>query len=142
MKRNLFETLLNQTQIRLYFPFSDWMYLILNAYIILNVFNVLMHTSYLILTVLKLYRMHSILYAIQLYTLYIMYLSQHNCTHCPWPEYESWRCKTIRFSHTEKYLPNLVNPLMPVGNYSYQFFICCPRDAVSRTANVEGTAWH
>ena len=25
-----------------------------------------------------------------------------------------------------------VNPLMPVGNYSYQFFICCPRDCVSR----------
>ena len=24
------------------------------------------------------------------------------------------------------------NPLMPVGNYSYQFFICCPRDCVSR----------
>ena len=23
-------------------------------------------------------------------------------------------------------------PLMPVGNYSYQFFICCPRDCVSR----------
>ena len=22
--------------------------------------------------------------------------------------------------------------LMPVGNYSYQFFICCPRDCVSR----------
>ena len=21
---------------------------------------------------------------------------------------------------------------MPVGNYSYQFFICCPRDCVSR----------
>ena len=30
---------------------------------------------------------------------------------------------------------NQHNPLMPVGNYSYQFFICCPRDAVSRTAN-------
>ena len=26
----------------------------------------------------------------------------------------------------------LHNPLMPVGNYSYQFFICCPRDCVSR----------
>ena len=26
----------------------------------------------------------------------------------------------------------LINPLMPVGNYSYQFFICCPRDCVSR----------
>ena len=25
-----------------------------------------------------------------------------------------------------------INPLMPVGNYSYQFFICCPRDCVSR----------
>ena len=25
-----------------------------------------------------------------------------------------------------------LNPLMPVGNYSYQFFICCPRDCVSR----------
>ena len=25
-----------------------------------------------------------------------------------------------------------VTPLMPVGNYSYQFFICCPRDCVSR----------
>ena len=38
---------------------------------------------------------------------------------------------------------NLVNiPLMPVGNYSYQFFICCPRDAVSRTANVERTVRH
>ena len=35
-----------------------------------------------------------------------------------------------------------INPLMPVGNYSYQFFICCPRDAVSRTANVERTARH
>ena len=35
-----------------------------------------------------------------------------------------------------------INPLMPVGNYSYQFFICCPRDCVSRTANVEGTARH
>ena len=23
-------------------------------------------------------------------------------------------------------------PLMPVGNYSYQFFICCPRDCVSQ----------
>ena len=21
---------------------------------------------------------------------------------------------------------------MPIGNYSYQFFICCPRDCVSR----------
>ena len=30
------------------------------------------------------------------------------------------------------------NPLMPVGNYSYQFFICCPRDAVSR--HNEGTS--
>ena len=36
----------------------------------------------------------------------------------------------------------LLNPLMPVGNYSYQFFICCPRDAVSRTANVERTVRH
>ena len=35
-----------------------------------------------------------------------------------------------------------VNPLMPVGNYSYQFFNCCPRDAVSRTANVERTVRH
>ena len=35
-----------------------------------------------------------------------------------------------------------INPLMPVGNYSYQFFICCPRDAVSRTANVERTVRH
>ena len=26
----------------------------------------------------------------------------------------------------------IFNPLMPVGNYSYQFFICCPRDWVSR----------
>ena len=52
------------------------------------------------------------------------------------------------------------NPLMPVGNYSYQFFICCPRDCVSRynggtrgapimprdafsqTANVERTGRH
>ena len=25
-----------------------------------------------------------------------------------------------------------LNPLMLVGNYSYQFFICCPRDCVSR----------
>ena len=33
----------------------------------------------------------------------------------------------------------LFNPLMLVGNYSYQFFICCPRDAVSRTANVDRT---
>ena len=35
-----------------------------------------------------------------------------------------------------------LNPLMAIGNYSYQFLICCPRDAVSRTANVEGTARH
>ena len=35
-----------------------------------------------------------------------------------------------------------VNPLMAIGNYSYQFLICCPRDCVSRTANVEGTARH
>ena len=34
------------------------------------------------------------------------------------------------------------NPLMPVGNYSCQFFICCPRDCVSRTANVEHTVRH
>ena len=34
------------------------------------------------------------------------------------------------------------NPLMPVGIYSYQFLIFCPRDAVSRTANVERTGWH
>ena len=25
-----------------------------------------------------------------------------------------------------------VNPLMAIGNYSYQFLICCPRDCVSR----------
>ena len=29
----------------------------------------------------------------------------------------------------------LINPLMAIGNNSYQFLICCPRDAVSRTAN-------
>ena len=29
-----------------------------------------------------------------------------------------------------------LNPLMPVGNYSYQFFICCPRDCVSHTSSV------
>ena len=34
------------------------------------------------------------------------------------------------------------NPLMLVGNCSYQFFLCCPRDCVSRTANVEGNARH
>ena len=37
---------------------------------------------------------------------------------------------------------SLLNPLMPVGSYIYQFFICCPRDAVSRTANVERTVRH
>ena len=35
-----------------------------------------------------------------------------------------------------------LNPLMAIGNYSCQFNICCPRDCVSRTANVEGTARH
>ena len=25
-----------------------------------------------------------------------------------------------------------INPLMPIGNYSCQFNICCPRDSVSR----------
>ena len=30
------------------------------------------------------------------------------------------------------------NPLMPSGSFN----ICCPRDCVSRTANVEGTARH
>ena len=34
------------------------------------------------------------------------------------------------------------NPLMLVGNYSYQFLICCPRDAFSRTANVERNGGH
>ena len=29
----------------------------------------------------------------------------------------------------------ILTPLMAIGNYSYQFLICCPRDAVSRTAN-------
>ena len=31
-----------------------------------------------------------------------------------------------------------VNPLMPSGAFN----ICCPRDCVSRTANVERTGWH
>ena len=31
-----------------------------------------------------------------------------------------------------------INPLMPNGKFN----ICCPRDAVSRTANVEHTARH
>ena len=31
-----------------------------------------------------------------------------------------------------------INPLMPSGSIN----ICCPRDCVSRTANVEGTARH
>ena len=33
----------------------------------------------------------------------------------------------------------IFNPLMAIGNYSCQFNICCPRDCVSRTANVERT---
>ena len=35
--------------------------------------------------------------------------------------------KYIHYEWTKQY-----NPLIPVGNYSYQFFICCPRDCVSR----------
>ena len=33
---------------------------------------------------------------------------------------------------TTRLPPVTINPLMPVGNYSYQFFISCPRDCVSR----------
>ena len=61
-------------------------------------------------------------------------------------EYESLGAKTPHgvISLREAILPNEVrvreflldiNPLMAIGNYSYQFLICCPRDCVSRTAN-------
>ena len=34
--------------------------------------------------------------------------------------------------YTSQCILSYVNPLMPVGNYSCQFFICFPRDCVSR----------
>ena len=46
----------------------------------------------------------------------------------PW----NWLTEPLAFDRSQ------VNPLMPSGAFN----ICCPRDAVSRTANVERTARH
>jgi len=48
--------------------------------------------------------------------------------------------RNILFEHREAGCPEgaTVNPFMPTGAPN----ICCPRDAVSRTANVERTGWH
>ena len=45
---------------------------------------------------------------------------------------------TIEFVVTETGIFSLVNPFMPTGAFN----ICCPRDAVSMTANVERTVRH
>ena len=57
-----------------------------------------------------------------------------------------WREPSIRLrrncyiTHTKvlRIIQNCINPFMPTGAFN----ICCPRDAVSRTANVERTGRH
>ena len=44
----------------------------------------------------------------------------------------SWNALHFPLVSHRKKKKKILNPLMPGGNYSYQFFICCPRDCVSR----------
>ena len=78
-----------------------------------------------------------------LHTMFLWYFVSKKLTVQVFPEedkeYMRWKFGKYSYLFLPCWIYTIIfNPLMPSGSFN----ICCPRDCVSRTANVEGTARH